>query len=67
MPRGKEFCPYENEYFDVGQFEIIDDTRIHRKDPLHRATDGALVQEVGKKVFPVADLAFAPLRQRPQI
>jgi hypothetical protein len=44
MPRGKEYCPYENEFFPLDAFEIVDGTKIHETTPMHRATDGVLVK-----------------------
>jgi hypothetical protein len=64
VPRGKEFCPFENDYFELKEFRVIDGTRVHCVDPLHRATDGVLVRAESNKLFPVADMAFAPLSER---
>lgn len=64
MPRGKEFCPLENDYFELKEFKVIDGTRVHDVKPLHRATDGVLVRAEDDKLFPVADMAFAPLSER---
>lgn len=59
MPRGKQFCPYENDYFDSSEFKVLDGNLVHDVDPLHGATDGRLLRKEGEeKVFPVADLTF---------
>lgn len=61
MPRGKQFCPFENDFFESKQFRVVDGTLIHDVDPLHRATDGTVVRKDSEeKVFPVAAMAFAP-------
>jgi hypothetical protein len=60
MPRGKDFCPFEKDYFPIGQFKVIDGTRIHDVDPRHRATDGVLVRAEEEKIIPVANFAFGP-------
>jgi hypothetical protein len=59
MPRGKEFCPLENDYFPSGEFKVIDGTRVHDVEPLHRASDGVLVEEEDPAVIPVMDIAFS--------
>jgi hypothetical protein len=60
MPRGKQFCPYENNYFPVTEFKVIDGTQVHDVEPMHRATDGVVLrQENDEKVFPVSDMVFA--------
>lgn len=64
MPRGKEFCPLENDYFPLTEFKVIGETRVHNVTPLHRASDGVLVDKDGEKVFPVSQLAFSPLSKR---
>jgi hypothetical protein len=72
MPRGKQFCPLENEFFDPSDFKTIKGTRIHNVEPLHRATDGVLVRVEGGTVFPVSeraleapDLAPPPQEEQP--
>ncbi|HET7121111.1 MAG TPA: hypothetical protein VFI17_07660 [Solirubrobacterales bacterium] len=59
MPRGKQFCPYENNYFPTAEFTVIDGTLIHNAQPIHRATDGVVVQKGKEKLFPTMDRAFA--------
>jgi hypothetical protein len=49
VPRGKDFCLYENQYFDVGEFKVIDGVRVHDIDPRHRP-DGVLVKSCDDKV-----------------
>jgi hypothetical protein len=63
VPRGKEFCPFENDYFELKEFSVVNGTRIHDVHPRHRATDGVLVETKNSGLFPVADLAFAPLSE----
>jgi hypothetical protein len=53
MPRGKEFCPYENDFFAVAAFKVVGGTRLHNVEPLHRATDGMLVKIEGDKVVEI--------------
>jgi|tagenome__1003787_1003787.scaffolds.fasta_scaffold14820183_2 hypothetical protein len=44
VPRGKEFCPYEGDFFDVKEFRVVAGTKIHDVEPPHRATDGVVVE-----------------------
>lgn len=44
MPKGKIFCPYESAFFPSTEFRIVDATKVHDVEPLHRATDGVLVE-----------------------
>ena len=64
MPRGKDFCPLEKSYFPLSEFTVIDGTRVHNVDPLHRASDGVLVQNKDEKLFPVSQFAFSPLSKK---
>ncbi len=60
MPRGKEFCPYENDYFAVSAFKVVDGTRLHEVEPLHRQTDGMLVTIEGGKVVVIDPVDAVP-------
>ena len=64
MPRGKEFCPLENDYFPLTEFKVIGETRVHNVKPLHRASDGVLVGKEDEQLFPVSQFAFSPLAER---
>jgi hypothetical protein len=68
MPRGKEFCPCENRFFDVGEFEFDGGTRVHKVGRRHRATDGVLVHKAEGKVIPVMDFASAqPVKEASEV
>lgn len=62
MPRGKDFCPFENDFFERAAFSVVDGTLLHLVEPLHRATDGLLVDKEVHiepvELEPVADADF---------
>lgn len=60
MPRGKDFCLYENDFFDAGEFEVKGGVRLHLcAAPLHRQ-DGVLVELEEEKVRPARDISIPP-------
>ena len=64
MPRGKRFCPYEDDYFEETAFKAIDGTLLHCVDPLHRATDGVWVRIVDDtKVVPSGGFEIPPVEE----
>ncbi len=65
MPRGKVFCPFENEFVPKEEFEEIEGTLIHKVGKTrHRATDGIPVELEDGKIAPRAGLGTLPLRTR---
>jgi hypothetical protein len=66
VPRSKEFCPFENDFFDIGEFDVVGGVRVHRRhgQPDHRATDGVLVRIEGGKVTPVNSGGLSALSER---
>lgn len=62
MPRGKEFCPFENDFFDSEEFSVKGGNWIHCVEPRHRATDGILVTiDKQEKVTPLNDISISSL------
>lgn len=64
MPRGKEFCPFENDFFDSKEFCLKGGTWLHCVEPRHRATDGVLVKiDKQEKVTPLNDIGISSLEE----
>ena len=64
MPRGKEFCPFENDFFESKEFSVKDGTWIHCAEPRHRATDGVLVKiDEQEEVTPLNDIGISSLEE----
>jgi hypothetical protein len=61
VPRGKDFCLYENDFFDAGEFEVRDGVRLHESRsgaPLHRQ-DGVVVLDESR-VRPAKEISIPP-------
>ena len=68
MPRGKQFCPYENNFFPSAEFTLIDGIQVHGADPPHRATDGVVLsEEDGEGMSPLSNMAFVSAEEEAEL